>query len=937
MTNQEQKMAANAFAEKWADGGKEDQHTQVFWLTLLRDVYGVENPEDVISFEKRVLVENIQTEKGTKKRIDGYIANTLVLIEQKDSTKSLTKKYSQSDKAKLDAYEQADRYGKNLNHNENPRWIVTCNFLEFRIYDMNRRNSEPEVIKLCDLPEMYNRLSFLVDPQKELSKQQQSISLGAGEIVGRLYDALLKQYHDPENPDSLKDLNKLCVRIVFCLYAEDARIFDSSSTTIFHDYLQKYRVMDKDALEKLFQVLDQREEQRDPYLNHDLAAFPYVNGGLFADENIEIPRLGDEVLDLILDVACSFNWSKISPTVFGAVFESTLNPVTRREGGMHYTSIENIHKVIDPLFLDGLNRELDSILARPKSDAWHTIYLREFHEKIGKVKFLDPACGSGNFLTETFLSLRRLENRVIEDYLQLGDAVQLTMEGGARDWVKVSIGQFYGIEINDFAVAVARTALWIADIQMLQETEDILSQKLYPLPLKSNPNIVEANALTYPWGELVSKDELNYIMGNPPFVGARMMKQGSRQKKEVIDIFGKIKDVQDLDYVTCWYKKAAEFIQNTGVEVAFVSTNSICQGAQVPILWDVMLNQFHVRINFAHKTFKWDSESTSIAAVHCVIVGFACFDREEKIIFADGNANIVEKINPYLLPGENQFVTAQKNAICDVPKMSFGNQPRDGGHFVISAEERVVMLTKEPFLEKWLRPYVGAEEFINGKERWCLWLKDVTPADVKRSKILHEKIEAVRKFRLDSPAKTTNGYASRPHLFAQITQPDNVNYLMVPSVSSEKRKYVPIDFLDGSTIASNAVQIIPNATLYHFGVLTSNVHMTWMRLVGGRLEMRYRYSKELVYNTFPWPTPTKTQREKVERTAKAILDARDKYANCTLADLYDAVAMYQAPELITAHRRNDRAVWEAYGKAWPFGDEEACVRWLMERYKEMTQ
>lgn len=389
MTNQEQKMAANAFAEKWADGGKEDQHTQVFWLTLLRDVYGVENPEDVISFEKRVLVENIQTEKGTKKRIDGYIANTLVLIEQKDSTKSLTKKYSQSDKAKLDAYEQADRYGKNLNHNENPRWIVTCNFLEFRIYDMNRRNSEPEVIKLCDLPEMYNRLSFLVDPQKELSKQQQSISLGAGEIVGRLYDALLKQYHDPENPDSLKDLNKLCVRIVFCLYAEDARIFDANSTTIFHDYLQKYRVMDKDALEKLFQVLDQREEQRDPYLNHDLAAFPYVNGGLFADENIEIPHLGDEVLDLILDVACAFNWSRISPTIFGAVFESTLNPDTRKKSGMHYTSVENIHKVIDPLFLDELRREIATAKKRSIDGGARTKAMQAFQDKISSLKFLE--------------------------------------------------------------------------------------------------------------------------------------------------------------------------------------------------------------------------------------------------------------------------------------------------------------------------------------------------------------------------------------------------------------------------------------------------------------------------------------------------------------------------------------------------------------------
>ena len=485
-------------------------------------------------------------------------------------------------------------------------------------------------------------------------------------------------------------------------------------------------------------------------------------------------------------------------------------------------------------------------------------------------------------------------------------------------------------------MTVAKTALWIAESQMLKETEEIVHMHMDFLPLTSYANIVEGNALRIDWETVVPKSKLNYIMGNPPFVGARMMEQGSTQKKEVQDIFGNIKDVQDLDYVTCWYKLAAQYIQGTKIEVSFVSTNSICQGAQVPILWNVLFSDFGLHINFAVQTFKWGSESNDQAAVHCVIVGFSAFNRTLKLLFSTAQkAKVVQNISPYLTEGSDTFVAASKDALCAVPKMIFGNQPRDGGHFILTEEERTAILTAEPLLEKWIHPYMGADEFIKGKKRYCLWLVHATPAEIKKSKILYEKVEAVRQFRLASKAKTTNGYAKVPNCFAQMTQPENVAYLLVPRVSSEKRKYAPIGFMDSNIISSDAVQIIPSATMYHFGILTSNVHMAWMRTVCGRLKSDYRYSKEVVYNTFPWPTPTEAQKAKIEHTAQAILDARAMYLDCSLADLYDEVTM--PPELRNAHHLNNRAVWEAYGKKWNISSETECVAELMKMYQELTK
>lgn len=511
---------------------------------------------------------------------------------------------------------------------------------------------------------------------------------------------------------------------------------------------------------------------------------------------------------------------------------------------------------------------------------------------------------------------------------------QILLDTG--DIIKVSIGQFYGIEINDFAVTVAKTALWIAESQMLKETEDIVNMSLDFLPLKSYANIVEGNALRTDWETVVPKDKLNYIMGNPPFIGARMMDQGSLQKTEVQDTFGDIKDVQDLDYVTCWYKLAAKYIKNTKIEVAFVSTNSICQGVQVPILWNVLFNDLGVHINFAYQTFKWGSESSDQAAVHCVIIGFALFNRSKKYLYTtDKTPKIVANISPYLTEGSDSFVVATKDALCDVPKMIFGNQPRDGGYFILTEDEKDNILAKEPNLEKWIHPYMGAEEFIKGKKRYCLWLVNASPLDIKNSKILYEKVESVRKFREESKAKTTNGYAKVPHCFAQMTQPQGVDYLIVPSVSSERRKYIPIGFLDANTISSNAVQIVPNASLYHFGVLTSNVHMAWMRTVAGRLELRYRYSKEIVYNTFPWCNPTEEQKKRIEQTAQAILDARAKYPECSLAILYDDTVM--PSELRKAHQANDRAVMQAYGFDVKTMTESSCVAELMKMYQDLVK
>ena len=919
MTEKEQRAAAKEFAEFWKDKGYEKGESQLFWLSLLRNVLGVEKPEEFIEFEEKVKIDNTSF-------IDGHIHATHVIIEQKSIDKDLRKGVKQSDGSFLTPFQQAKRYSIELPYTERPRWIVTCNFKEFLIYDMQKPTGEPESLFLKDLPKEYYRLKFLVDTGNDQIKKEMEVSVKAGEIVGLLYDELLKQYKNPENKETLKSLNALCVRLVFCLYAEDSSLFGEHLK--FHDYLKSYAVKDvRRALIDLFKVLDTKIEERDPYLDDMLASFPYVNGGLFADENIEIPNFNEKIVNLLLRNASEdFDWSEISPTIFGAVFESTLNPETRRSGGMHYTSIENIHKVIDPLFLNDLNEEFDEI-KEIKVEKTRLKRLEEFRTKLASLTFLDPACGSGNFLTETYLSLRRLENKALA--IKYNGQIAY----GFDDLIKVSIAQFYGIEINDFAVTVAKTALWIAESQMMKETEEIVHVQLDFLPLKTYANIVEANALRLDWKSVVPKDRLNYIMGNPRFVGARLM--SPEQKSDLLSVFGdKWKNAGNLDYVACWYKKCTELIKGSTIRVALVSTNSVSQGESVANLWKPLFAD-GVHIDFAHRTFRWDSEASIKAHVHCVIIGFSTAPNiKPKVIYSADRPQIAKNINAYLINADNVFVESRNKPICNVPSIGIGNKPIDGGNYLFSEEQKNEFIKKEPLSAKWFRPWIGSDEFINRYFRYCLWLGECPPNELRKMPECMKRVQAVKEYRLASPSAGTIKLANTPTRFHVENMPKG-NYIVIPEVSSEKRRYVPMGFLSPDILCSNLVKIVPNATLYHFGVLTSNVHMAWMRAVCGRLKSDYRYSKDIVYNNFPWPTPTEEQKTKIEQTAQEILDARALYPDSSLADLYDELTM--PVELRRAHQHNDKAVMQAYGFWGKLNSESECVAELMKMYQELTK
>ena len=915
MTDKQQAAAAAEFAKRWEGRGYERGESQLFWADLLTKVYGVEDLPSFIRYE-----EQVKNMVDATNFIDGHIRSTKVLIEQKSLGKDLRKGIPQSDGSVLSPFLQAKKYVLNMPVSEHPRWIVTCNFSEFLVYDMERPNAEPEQIFLKDLGKEYYRLMFLVDQKSEHLSKEMQVSMQAGEIVGRIYDALLKQYDD-NSPEALRWLNILCVRIVFCLYAEDAGIFTRDQ---FHDFLANYEARDlRRALRDLFEVLNTPEDKRSRYLMDDLKAFPYTNGGLFA-EPIEIPQFTDELRETLLqNASLDFDWSEISPTIFGAVFESTLNPETRRAGGMHYTSIENIHKVIDPLFLNDLRKEYETILEE-KVERQRVKRLDALQDKISGLSFFDPACGSGNFLTETYLSLRRLENELIRERYH-----GQVMMGAFVNPIKVNIGQFYGIEINDFAVTVATTALWISEAQMLSETERIIHQDIDFLPLKSYHNIIEGNALLVDWGTLVHPD---YIIGNPPFVGKSF--QTEEQKNDMKLVLDGVKNYGNLDYVASWYKKCADLMEGTKCKAALVSTNSVCQGIAVPPLWNHLLTR-GIMINFAYPSFKWKSESNDGAAVHCVIVGFSYTDTEEKLLFNEGKAPVrVSNINPYLLDAPSVIIDDRHDPICDVPKSAVGSFPTDGGNLVIQADELEDFIAREPSAKKYIRPFIGPLEFINSKKRYCLWLKDCPPQELRAMPLVKARVAAVRDFRLASKKQQTQRRADIPHLFAEDRQPDS-NYILFPRTSSERRRYLPIGFLSAEVIAGDTI-ILPDATLYHFGVLTSNVHNAWMRVVCGRMKSDYRYSSTLVYNNLPWPEPTEAQRMKIEQTAQAILDARAIYPESSLADLYDEVTM--PPVLRKAHQENDRAVMEAYGwKASSQFTESKCVAELFKMYQEMVK
>ena len=966
-TDKQIAAAAAEFAIRWKGRGYERGESQPFWIDLLSNVFGIETPTDgFITFEDHRKVD-------ASSFIDGRIPSTRVLIEQKSLGKDLRKGIVQSDGSLLNPFQQARRYVVSLPVSEHPRWIVTCNFSEFLVYDMEQPNGEPEQILLENLGKEYYRLMFLVDAKNEHLSKEMEVSMQAGEIVGKIYEALLAQYDD-NSPEALRWLNILCVRIVFCLYAEDAGVFTHNQ---FHDYLVRYDAEDlRNALIRLFEVLNTPIDKRSKYLKDDLKAFPYTNGGLF-EEEIEIPQFTEELKQTLLqNASLDFDWSEISPTIFGAVFESTLNPETRRSGGMHYTSIENIHKVIDPLFLNDLRKELDDILEE-KVDKQRKRKLSEYQMKLSSMTFLDPACGSGNFLTETYLSLRRLENEVIREMYH-----GQTMMGAFVNPIKVSIQQFYGIEINDFAVTVATTALWISEAQMLAETEKIVKQDIDFLPLKPYHNIREGNALRMDWNiiEVPSNiptiyaknlhliieqepmvasepvyDELNvvvnrfdgnampniqryevhydYIIGNPPFVGARWMSKS--QKEDVMNTFGnKWTGVGDLDYVSCWYKRTADMIRGTKTRAALVSTNSVTQGGSVANLWKPLLKQ-GITIDFAWKTFRWDSEASLKAHVHCVIVGFSYGQQSKKVIYLNNQQQIIaENINGYLLNAPNIFIDKRMKPLCNVPMICLGGQPIDDGNLILTIEEKEELLRIEPQASEFIRPFMMGKDFIDRKPRYCIWLKGANPSVLRRCPIVLERVAKVKEFRLSSSRISTLKAADDPALFGAPFE-CKTQYVALPKVSSENRKYIPMDYLTPDIIPGDKLFCMQNASLYHFGILTSNVHMAWTRVTCGRLEMRYSYSNTIVYNNFPWPTPTEEQKAKIEQTAQAILDARALYPNSSLADLYDELAM--PAELRKAHQNNDRAVMQAYG--FPVKStftESQCVAELFKLYKEKT-
>ena len=928
MTDTERREAARQFYYKWNGRGKEDEDARSYWIDILVNIFGVDHVTDRVDFEKKVV-----SPAGTTNRIDVYIPETRVLIEQKSLGIALDK--PQAGHGGKTPFEQAKEYDNYLAFNEKARWIITSNFSDIWIYDMDTQKPEPKKLQLSDLQTKYPLLEFLVKKNVKKITDEMQLSIQAGELVGKIHDRFLEQYNDPLAKHTQRSLNILCVRLVFCLFAEDAGLFASKNA--FEQYIEQYRSQDlRRALIDLFTVLNTPDDQRaDMYLPDDLAAFPYVNGGLFAEENIVIPRITDTIKDTLIE-SSHFNWADISPTIFGAVFESTLNPETRRSGGMHYTSIENIHKVIDPLFLDDLKAELEEIKTiqvpatlRKRCDA--------YQDKLASLTFLDPACGSGNFLTETFLSIRRLENeaiklRVAAERKQVAGQMTFGMEG--VNPVKVSISQFYGIEINDFAVRVAQAALWIAESQMLKETEDIVYDKIDFLPLKTNANIVEDNAFRLDWAKLISPDKLSYIMGNPPFVGKK--EQTKEQKKELFDVFEtSAKGTGNLDYVACWYMMACRYMSGHRISAAFVSTNSITQGEQVSALW-YHLQPLQAKIIFAHRTFRWDNEASDKAHVHCVIIGFTVGSYNGPLCIYDGDNKITaNNINPYLLDAPTVIIDSRSSSVSDgVPKIMYGSMPIDDGHLTVTDDEVEKIISECAECSQYIRSYIGGNELINRREKKCLWLHHANPAIFKKSKTILEKVEETRLFRAGSGRPQTVAAAQTPYLFGEIRQPDTP-MLVIPKVSSERRRYIPIGFVGPEVIVSGSALIVPGATLYEMGVLSSNVHNSWMRAVCGRMKSDYQYSNKIVYNNFPWPSPTDEQKAKIEKTAQAILDARALYPDSSLADLYDPLTM--PPELQKAHSLNDAAVMQAYGMPVKTTTEADCVAWLMRIYQGLVE
>lgn len=936
------RQLAAQFAHRWQGRGYEKGDAQVFWTELLQSVVGMDSVSLNVKFEYR-------TSDGGF--IDCYIPDTGVLIEQKGINVDLDKPELRQGRA-VTPFQQALAYAESFPLSLQPRFLVVCNFECFRVHDRNAstaKDLESNYIEfaLAELGENPSLLSFITDPSYSRAEKEKCVSIKAGALIGRLHDALGKQYMEPESPESQHALNVLCVRLVFCLYCEDAGLFPKDG---FYDYLRDVAPVNiRSALKRLFTALDTPFNERDPY-EETTKPFPYVNGGLF-EETEEIPNFTKDIKTLLLEeVSQNTDWSKISPTIFGGIFESTLNPETRHAGGMHYTSLENIHKVIDPLFLDELNAEYDAIRNQQGiTQRQRRNRLNKFQKKLTTLNFLDPACGSGNFLTETYISLRKLEDDVLTD-LNFGQT-GLTFEGDQSARPRIRLAQFYGIEINDFAVRVAQTALWIAQLQANNETDMMLDASIQDFPLFDSANIVEDNALRRDWNTVLPADDCDYVMGNPPFLGAR--NQTKEQKAELTEVFERSRNSGNIDYVAGWYMKAAQYMADCPVHTGFVSTNSICQGEQVANVWSPIYD-LGFRIDFAHDTFRWTNEAKGQAHVFCIVVGFSKAEIGTHSIrlfhHRNPDADAVEEqpsnINPYLVDAPDSFIWSSSKRLCNSPKMTTGNKPIDGGSYLFTQSEKDKFIVAEPEAERFFHPWLGSIEFINRKQRWVLWLGEATPEELKTLPKCRERIEAVRDYRRSSKSAPTRKLADRPQRFHVENMPVG-DSIVVPEVSSQRRICIPMGFVGPETICSNKVRLVPDSNLYHFGILQSQFHNAWMRRVTGRLKSDYQYSVNVVYNNFIWPGITLENtdvpveaavsaelRQRVEACALAVLDARSSYRDGTLADMYDPDNEYQYPDLVRAHRMLDTAVEDAYGVYFG-GDEKEIVSHLFDLYAQV--
>lgn len=913
--------AIRKFIEIWNGRGYEKGDTQTFWYQLLHDVFSIDTPATFISFEKRV--------DGTFS--DGYIPSTKVIIEQKSLGIDLSKPEKQSDGTMLTPYQQALRYSQKLKFSQRARWIVVSDFKSFHIHDMEYPNDDPLVIELEDLENQYYLLSFLVQDVEGKLHKQRELSVKAGELIATLYDALKTQFKDTSDSYNIKSLNTLCVRLMFCLFAEDSSLFGYVPGR-FYNYLSAYKPTQmRSALIRLFHVLNTPLDARDPYLDEDLAAFPYVNGGLFNDEEYIIPQFNNDIADILLE-QCSrgFKWADISPTIFGAIVEDTMNPETRDIDCPHYTSIENIHKVIDALFLNDLNANLSSII-KIGEDRERTKALIVFQDRLSHIKILDPACGSGNFLTESYLSLRKLENQVLQILHHTSDVPLSELTS------KIEIANFYGLEINDFAVAVAKAALWIAEAQCMIETENLLGNKFEFFPLTSLSNIHEVNALQVDWDSIVTPEHLNYIVGNPPFVGKKSL--SARQREDLLSVAKNVVTSRagNLDYVAAWFIKCSQFIQGTDIKCALVSTVNVTRGEQVNILWQTLFSKYHIEIIFAYQAFKWYNEARRQVQVHCTIVGFDAGKeiRRKFIVDSNGKTNEVNQINPYLREGKAQFVKSRKRPICDVPFQKIGNKPIDGGNYVFSRKEMESFLLTEPKAKPFFKPFFGAEQWIDGKERFILWLDGVSLSVLKHLPQCRERIESVKRYRMSLGGQTAQlaEYPTKMH----VTNVPTSDFIVTPEVSSEKRYYIPMDFVKYDPITnpiySNLVKITSPATPYHFGIMQSRIHMIWTKAFCGYKDIRPRYSTEIVYNNFPWPDTTDEYKDKIAEAAIRILEKRRKYADCTIAELYDDTLM--PTDLRKAHKDIDKLVARAYGMDADLSDDEV-LDFLCKEYERIV-